>query len=456
MIRKYSFILFTVLFIASACSNEPEEGVNKQQMADSVKTEFLHAWNGYKTHAWGYDELKPLSDTARNWYDVSLLMTPVDAFDTMVLMGLDKEASEAKELILSELNFDHDMSVQNFEITIRMLGGLLSAYQMDGDERFLELAKDLGDRLLPVFDSPTGLPYVNVNLRTGETSGVINNPAEIGTLILEFGTLSGLTGDPVYFEKADRAMKGIYDRRSEIGLVGTTINVETGEWVNTESHISGMIDSYYEYLLKASELFRLDDYRAMYEESIAAVNQYLLDESESGTWYGRADMYTGARTATTYGALDAFMPGMLVFGGDPEVAKKVQESNFKMWTMEGIEPEGIDYSSMEITSPYYLLRPENIESAFYLYRATGEEKYLEMGKIMFESIVEHCKTESGFAELRDVRTKEKNDGMQSFFLAETLKYSYLLFADESTLDLDTHIFNTEAHPLTNTWDNDQS
>ncbi|MFN1834647.1 glycoside hydrolase family 47 protein [Balneola sp. MJW-20] len=452
MIRKLSLFILSTLFITAACTKEVPVSINKQQMAESVKTEFLHAWNGYKTYAWGYDELKPVSDTARNWYDVSLLMTPVDAYDTMILMGLNDEAEEAKDLILSELHFDHDMSVQNFEIVIRMLGGLLSAYQMDGDERFLELAKDLGDRLLPVFDSPTGLPYVNVNLQTGETSGIINNPAEIGTLILEFGTLSGLTGDPVYFEKADRAMKGIYERRSDIGLVGETINVETGEWVNTSSHISGRIDSYYEYLLKASELFGLEDYRMMYDESITAVNEYLLDETETGTWYGRADMYSGERTATTYGALDAFMPGMLVFGGELEIAKKVQEANYSMWTMEGIEPEGIDYSSMEITSPYYLLRPENIESAFYLYRATGDDRYLKMGKTMFESIVEYCKTESGFAELADVRTKEKNDGMQSFFLAETLKYSYLLFADESTLDLDTHVFNTEAHPLTNTWD----
>lgn len=443
-------VLATVLMIS--CAPKEHNGFEKEQMAEQVKAEFMHAWNGYKTYAWGADELKPLSDSLRNWYDVSLLMTPVDAYDTMILMGLDEEAEEAKELILSELSFDHDMFVQNFEITIRMLGGLLSAYQYSGDEGFLDLATDLGDRLLPVFDSPTGLPYVNVNLKTGETSGRINNPAEIGTLILEFGTLSGLTGDPKYFDAADKAMKGIYERRSDIGLVGTTINVETGEWVNTESHISGMIDSYYEYLIKASELFNLPEYREMYDVSIKAVNEYLLDETETGTWYGRADMNSGERTATTYGALDAFMPGMLVFGGDKEIAKKVQDSNFKMWTMTGIEPEGLDYSTMEVTSSYYLLRPENIESAFYLYRATGDEEYLEMGKTMFESIVEYCKTESGFAELRDVRTKEKNDGMQSFFLAETLKYSYLLFADETILDLDTHIFNTEAHPLTNSWD----
>ena len=60
-------------------------------------------------------------------------MTPVDAYDTMLLMGLTDEAADAKRLILERLSFDQDVSVQVFEVTIRLLGGLLSAYEMDGD-----------------------------------------------------------------------------------------------------------------------------------------------------------------------------------------------------------------------------------------------------------------------------------------------------------------------------------
>lgn len=70
-------------------------------------------------------------------------MTPVDAFDTMVLMGLKEEANDTKELIFNKLSFDKNISVQNFEITIRLLGGLISAYQLDGDKRFLDFAEDL-------------------------------------------------------------------------------------------------------------------------------------------------------------------------------------------------------------------------------------------------------------------------------------------------------------------------
>jgi mannosidase alpha-like ER degradation enhancer 2 len=200
----------------------PAPVINRGQLAQQVKAEFLHAWNGYRQYAWGHDALLPLSNGFRDWHDQSLLMTPLDAFDTMLLMGLDDEAADAKTLILEQLSFDHDFSVQVFEIVIRTLGGLITAYQMDGDERFLELATDLADRLLPAYESETGMPYVRVHLQTGETEWQVNNPAEIGTQMLEFGTLSRLTGNPIYFETAKKAVVAVFERRSDLDLVGTT------------------------------------------------------------------------------------------------------------------------------------------------------------------------------------------------------------------------------------------
>src|SRR6185295_18665490 len=158
-----------------------------KKLAAEVKAEFLHAWNGYKKYAWGHDDLKPLSKTHHDWYPQPLLMTPVDSLDTMILMGLDEEAATTRAYILDNLSFDKDVEVQNFEITIRLLGGLVTNYQLTGDKRFLTLAEDLGRRLLPVFDSPTGMPYRYVNLKTGKVRNAVSNPAEIGTLILEFG-----------------------------------------------------------------------------------------------------------------------------------------------------------------------------------------------------------------------------------------------------------------------------
>ena len=416
-----------------------------------MRTEFLHAWNNYERYAWGHDALRPLSKTAHDWYGQSLLMTPVDALDTLILMHLDAEAERARSLIVNDLSFDRDIYVKNFEITIRLLGGLLSAYQLTGDNRLLSLAEDLGNRLLPVFNSPTGLPYVYVNLRTGQTRDPVTNPAETGTLLLEFGTLSKLTGRPVFYEKAKRALVETFRRRSPLGLVGESINVETGEWTNTDSHISGGIDSYYEYLWKCWLLFGDKDCRDMWQASIPAVNKYLADEIRGELWYGHTDMQTGERTKTQYGALDAFFPALLALSGDLERARRLQTSSFKMWNLYGIEPETLDYKTMRVVAGSYHLRPEIIESTYYLYHYTGDPEYRRMGEKMFGDFVKYCRADSGYAALADVVAKRQIDEMQSFVLAETFKYFYLLFASPETLQFDKVIFNTEAHPLKRTW-----
>ncbi len=451
--------LFLVAFAIPGCSPKSasifssdaaavdETPVTKEMVVD----EFLHAWRGYKRHAWGDDALKPLSKSGRDWYEQSLLMTPLDAFDTMLIMGLEAEAAEAKELILCRLSFDHDLEVQHFEVSIRILGGLLSAYQMDGDPRFLELAIDLADRMLPAFDSPTGMPYRLVNLSTGKTRGRLSNPAEIGTYLLEYGTLSKLTGDEVYYEKAKAAAVALYDRRSRIGLVGTLIDVETGVWLVRSSHVGGGIDSYYEYLLKSWLLFGDQDCKRMWDTHLAAVNRYLADEVDGGLWYGHANMNSGRLEATYFGALYAFWPGALALGGDLERAARLEDSCYRMWTRHGIEPEFMDYKRMRVIHGTYILRPEIIESAYYLYHYTGDPKYQRMGYVYFNSLVKHCKTDVGFAAIADVRTMKQSDAMESFFLAETLKYFYLLFAEPEALDLESVILNTEAHPIRKTW-----
>jgi ER degradation enhancer, mannosidase alpha-like 2 len=442
-------LLFTVNIASAQITKtvSDESPVNKKEMANLVKAEYRHAWEGYKKFAWGYDALQPLSKKGHNWYPKSLLMTPVDALDGMLLMGLKAEATEAKSIIFTQLRFDDDMDVQNFEISIRLLGGLLAAYELDGDKRFLGLATDLADRLIRAFDSPTGMPYRYVNLVTGKTRGNISNPAEIGTYLIEYGTLSKHTGNPKYYDTARKAMIALYERRSPLGLTGSSINVETGEWTNTESHISGGIDSYLEYMLKASVLFNNKEMKDMWLTSITAINKYLADEQPAGFWYAHADMNSGKIVSRTYGSLDAFFAATLAMNGDLPHAEALQESNFKMFMLQDIEPEYMDYSTMTILDSSYALRPENIESAYYLYQYTKDEKYLYMGRDMFLNIVKYCRTPDAYAALKNVVTKEKQDEMESFFFAETLKYAFLLFDDNQSLNFDKVIFNTEAHPF---------
>lgn len=445
-------IVAALLLSAFASPPPAQTPPDRPALAAKTKAEFLHAWEGYKKYASGYDELLPLSKAGKNWHEGhTLLMTPVDALDTMLVMGLDKEADATRAEIVRDLRFDQDIEVKNFEITIRILGGLLSSYQMTGDKRLLSMADDLGTRLLPVFNSPTGMPYMFVNLKTGKTSGVVSNPAEIGTLLLEFGTLARLTGKEAFFTKAKRALSELYKRRDpKTGLVGQGINVETGAWTSTSSHIGGAIDSYYEYLAKCARLFGDPECEAMSRESLAAVNRHLADDSIEGLWYGASDMTTGARTRTAFGSLQAFFPSILAFTGDLDRAKRLQDSAFRMWTLHGIEPESLDYKQMKVTRAGYELRPEIVESAYYLDHYTKDPEYEAMGETILKDLVKHCRTEAGYTVLKDVVSKEKGDLMHSFFLAETLKYLYLLF-NPKALDFDRVVFNTEAHPLRRTW-----
>ena len=445
------FILLISAGLFSSCTSDRAFREDQGRLADEVRQEVLHSWNAYKEYAWGHDMLRPVSKAPVDWYKVTLLMTPIDALDTMILMGLKEEADATREYIVSNLSFDHDIYVKNFEITIRLLGGLLSNYQLTGDKRLLAMADDLGRRLMPVFKSPTGIPYVDVNLKTGEVRNSRTNPAEVGTLIIEFGTLSKLTGKPEYYDAAKNALVQIYKRRSSIGLVGTWIDANTGQWLDRNSHVSACIDSYYEYLLKGAILFGDPELKQMWEESKSAVMKHLADEAPSGLWIGHADMETGKRTHTWFGLLDAFFPAVLALSGDVATAERLQESSFKMWNKYGIECERFDYLKMDTVDPRFQLNPEIIESAYYLYHYTKNPRYLEMGRTFLSDLKKYCRMDEGYSGLKNVATKERSDLMESYFLAESLKYLYLLFAPPETLEFERVVFNTEAHPIRKTW-----
>ena len=441
----------TPLASAAGADARASLAVDEGALADSVRQELLHCWHAYVSYAWGHDEVRPLSKEFHDWYKQPVLMTPVDALDALLLMGFKAQADSARALIVERLSFDRDDRVQVFEVTIRLLGGLLSGYQMSGDRRLLDLADSLGRRLLPAFDSATGMPYRYVNLHTGGPSDPRSNPAEIGTLLLEFGTLAKLTKKPIYYDRAKRAVMQLYERRSKIGLVGEEIDVETGQWLNPASHVGGGIDSYYEYLLKCWKLFGDKDCERMWRTSIAALNAYLADRSTGQLWYGEVDMNTGKRTASTFGALHAFLPGVMALSGDVTRARQLESSCFTMWTLYSIEPELLDYRTMKVLNPAYALRPEIVESAYVLRHVSGDSASLLMGRRFFRDLVAYCRTDNGYTTLKSVVSKEKGDLQHSFFLAETLKYLYLLFRPAPALAGNDVVFNTEAHPLRRTW-----
>ncbi len=345
-----------------------------------------------------------------------------------------------------QLNFNKDFKAKVFEVNIRVLGGLLSMYQLSGDPEILEKAVDFGDRLMPAFQSATGIPYYWVNLETGLAGGSRVNVAEAGTYLLEMGMLSYFTGDPAYYQAAKGSSRAIFDRRSEIGLVGEVIDVESGEWINPSSHICAGTDSYYEYLYKGWLLFGDPELKEMWDVSIEAVLKYLPEEVDGRVWYGRVNMYSGERTSSVVTLWDAFMPALLAVSGHLSEAADLQESWDWLWNKNGLEPMIYDYRSDSILNPEYDLNPEIIESAWYLWELTGEERYMDMLKGYYADLLEYCSTDLAFTAMQNVVSKEQRDYMATYFLAETLKYFYLAFAGQEMYTLETVVFSTEAHP----------
>nr|CUU00276.1 hypothetical transcript [Hymenolepis microstoma] len=431
-------------------------------------------------HAYPYDELRPIScDGQDTWGGFSLSL--IDALDTLVVLGNHTEFQRAADLILENVNTNQNVNISVFETNIRVIGGLLSAHLLAKRAgmvvepgwpchgKLLDLAERFASKLLHAFETPTGMPYGTVNLGKGRVprdETPISCVATVGTLILEFGTLSRLTGDPRYEEAAMKALRALWSHRSTIGLVGNHINVLTGAWVGREATIGTGVDSYFEYLLKGSILFRLPELNAMFREYREAISKYL----RFGQWHVMASMNTGMVTSAVYQSLESFWPGVLAMAGDIQEAKELLISYHSVWKKFGFLPEMFDIVS---GTPFrsrniYPLRPEFIESIMHVYRATKDPYLLEMGVNILTSIEKDAKTSCGFATIHNVQTHTKENRMESFFLSETVKYLYLLFDDDNFLHRTPpsvsdppspgnedgfcsqgsgYIFNSEAHPL---------
>jgi len=293
--KKTTCLAFSVIILAICGCNTSQDKSPEAILAEEVKAEFIRSWDAYKTYAWGHDVLLPLSKSYKDWYEQSLHISPIDAYSTMKIMGLDEQANEVEEYIMDSVSWDKELFVKTFEVNIRILGGLLAMYQYTGKQEILHKAEDFGRRMLKAFDSPTGIPYYWFNLKTGETKGERVNVAEAATYMVEMGMLSRYTNNPVYYQAAKKANLAIWERVSNINLVGEYIDVESGEWTKESSHICAGIDSYYEYLLKSYLLFGDEELKPIWNESILAVNTYLAEESDTSLWFKRVNMHTGEK-----------------------------------------------------------------------------------------------------------------------------------------------------------------
>lgn len=421
------------------------------KLAAEVRAEMRRCWRDYKRYAWGYDVLLPISRKGHNWYEHSLGISPFDAYSTLVVMGFDDEAKEVERYALS-MNWDKDVYVQVFEVNIRILGGLLSMYHYSGNPAILAKARDFADRLLPAFKTPTGIPAQSVNLHTGKTAGDRGqgtgeevNVAQAATYLFEFGILSYDTSDPKYYQAAKAATLAVYNRRSDIGLIGERINVRTGEWTGRWSHLQAGVDAYYEYMYKSWMLFPDPEIKAAWDLSIAKINKYLADTVDEKVFYTIVDMDSGKvqkRSASLYAA---FFPAVQAIAGQVEAAEKNQRTWNWLWNRYGMLPTQYRYDNGELEWAHYELNPEIIESAYYLHQITGKPEYLGMIRTYWADLKKYCRDDVGFHSIEDVRTKKPKDYMPTFFFAETLKYFYIAFGGEEVFDFRAHVFSTEAH-----------
>jgi mannosidase alpha-like ER degradation enhancer 1 len=290
------------------------------------------------------------------------------------------------------------------------------------------MATSLANRLLPAFESTqTGIPFPRVNLKRGvpPTETTETCAAGAGSLVLEFGVLSRLTGDPIYENAAKTALKAVWQRRSNIDLLGNVIDIQTGQWIHTASSTGAGIDSIFEYMLKAYILFGEEEYMDMFDDAYKALLFYVRDTT--GYLYRNVHMSTGSLMSSWIDSLSAFFPGLQVLHGDLDSAIKSHLVYYNIWRKYHSLPERFDFHLKSVDLPYYPLRPEFIESTWYLYQATKDPFYLHVGEMVIEDLNNRTRVHCGFASIGDVNTGRLEDRMESFMLSETLKYLYLLF-----------------------------
>jgi len=425
--------------------------------AADVRNEMLHTWNSYKQFAWGHDQLMPVTGGFSEFFDDAhpVGLTIVEALDTLFFMGLDDEVAMGVAWIRDHLDF-HAVAqpVQIFETNIRMVGGLLSGYLATGETVLLAKAKDIADILLPAFQhSPTGAPYRFVNPSTGELSGPQNFLAEIGTIIAEFGTLSRLVGDDKYYQAAKNASKAVFDRRSPLNLVGTTLNIETGAWVDPTASVHPPVDSYFEYLFDGWDLFHDRDFKAWFDllntSSVAheAVFLRMPGQPREHLWFARVDMNTGVLGSLRQVELTAFYAGLLGQAGNFALGNAYLDSWTSLLSRYRVLPEVVDPLSGVATGKGNALRPEYVDSCFNLWLLTRNDRYRRLAFAYYLRQKADSRVPNGWTVIDDVTTTPATHGdlTSGYWYSEQMKYWYLMFSGTDRFDYRNNYLSTEGN-----------
>lgn len=449
---------------------------------DHVKRMMKHAWDGYVKYAWGANELRPISRKPHNdsiFGSAPLGATIVDSLDTLFIMDMMDEFKVARAWVQDHMSIDKaNIQLSLFEINIRLVGGFLSIFALTGDVLFRERAQQVAEKLLPAFDNSTGIPNGRINLSNGKSSGGWPVLAEWGTLSLEFNYLSDVTGSGEFAYRIHRIYQTINSMEGMDGLYPVNIRMRQNRttirtnhrvrWTQFDQYTLGAAgDSFYEYLLKSwLQSGRTDSQSlSLYLRAVDGAVAKLIHRSEHSNLTYLAQFEYG-HVEPTMGHLACFAGGMFALGGKSlgidrhvELGAALTATCHQSYvrTPTQLGPEVFHFSGdfeaeaeKSDGTNYYILRPEVIESYLILWRITHDQRYRQWGWEAVLAIEKHCRVKTGgYSGLKNVNIENpiKDDVQQSFFLAETLKYLYLLFSDDSLISLDEWVFNTEAHPL---------
>ena len=464
-------LLLTLTVVTSLRSTKPDSS-NAQRTPRSsevnadmlrVREAMSHIWKGYKAKAYGADEIKPSSGKAvtSSWGGIGL--TLLDSLDTLWLLGMKDEFDEAEAWVKDHYSIGEGPAsrgeVSFFELTIRALGGLISAYDLSGRETFKIAARKTGEFLLKCF-RPDGSISARINVGTGVVSdGWGESIAGAGSNLLEFRALTRITGDPKFAQVAEKTEKMLLGLVEDNGITGAVLYNSQLLGALT---IAGGADSYYEYLLKLwlQSGKQDEEYKkawVSFANKLPEISRVASVGSNSSRFYIADDIQSPVQTMNH---LSCFVGANLILGSFSmpneersrqwsETASRVTDTCMGLYdeSKSGLGPETVSFNPYYLANPVSLLRPEAVESAYYMHYFTEDEKYVEWGRRFLDSLNKNSRTDFGYSGLKDVNGFQKNDEMQSFFPAETIKYLYLLFAPRETLSMGEWVFNTEAHPF---------
>jgi len=420
-------------------------------LGDDVREQMRWAWSQYRERAWGLDQIRPVSGGAESFplKTHHLGLTLIEAMDTLWVMGLDAEFADALEWTKTRLDFAIDGEVSVFETSIRIVGGLLSAHHACGDPSLLAQARDMADRLLPAFATPTGMPHRFVNLKTGATRDPATNPAEVGTFLPEWGTLSRLTGDPRYHDVAKRAVTAMFDRRSKIDLLADTIDADTGRWLGRRASVGSGADSYYEYLWDGWQLLGDADCKRMYDVCTRGILAHQQDRRDGRLWFPDIDFETAKIVSTDQDELASFYGGLLAQGGAAETGAAYTRAWASVQDRFGILPEGYDYATAQPTMVTNALRPELADAAFNLWLLDRSPEWRAVGRDHFLAMKRWNRARYGYTAIADVtqRPMLQSDHCPAYWWSEQMKYYYLLFSDTPRFNYADNYLSTEGNVL---------